>query len=222
MSHLNVGFCGGSVSKKSTCNAGDLGSIPGLGISPGEGNGYPLQYSGLENSMDSGAWRAIVHWVTKSRTQLSNLHFSFLQYVILIQSSAHQKSFSLTGRSYFFFFCLRKHSFFIQFQAKPYPNYDTFPVYPLATIKYIIAFLFFFFFAEAIVLLKPLFVHSNFQQRNEYTLDNGNQFLTVKSREFKIWKGPRTATLWHFIGIGVINIICWFCFNFLKILLEHN
>ena len=103
-SFSNVGFCGGSVSKKSTCNAGDLDSIPGLGISPGEGNGYPLQYSGLENSMDSGAWRAIVHWVTKSRTQLSNLHFSFLQYVILIQSSAHQKSFSLTGRSYFFFF----------------------------------------------------------------------------------------------------------------------
>ena len=49
--------------KESACNAGDLGSIPGLGRSPGEGNVYPLQYSGLENSMDS-----IVHGVAKSRT----------------------------------------------------------------------------------------------------------------------------------------------------------
>ena len=56
--------------KKSACNAGDLGSIPGLGRSPEEGNGYPLQYSGLENSMD-----CIVHGVTKSQTQLSNFHF---------------------------------------------------------------------------------------------------------------------------------------------------
>ena len=53
------------------CNVGDLGSIPGLGRSPGEGKGYPLQYSGLENSMDY-----IVHGVTKSRTQLSNFRFS--------------------------------------------------------------------------------------------------------------------------------------------------
>ena len=47
------GFPGGSAGKESTCNAGDLGSIPGLGRSPGEGNGYPLQYSGLENPMES-------------------------------------------------------------------------------------------------------------------------------------------------------------------------
>ena len=47
-----LGFPGGSAGKESTCNAGDLGSIPGLGRSPGEGNGYPLQYSDLENSMD--------------------------------------------------------------------------------------------------------------------------------------------------------------------------
>ena len=46
--------------KESTCNAGDLGLIPGLGRSPGEGNDYPLQYSGLENSMDRGAWQATV------------------------------------------------------------------------------------------------------------------------------------------------------------------
>ena len=47
-----LGFCCGSAGKESACNAGDLGSIPGLGRSPGEGKGYPLQYSGLENSMD--------------------------------------------------------------------------------------------------------------------------------------------------------------------------
>ena len=47
-----MGFPSGSAGKESACNAGELGSIPGLGISPGEGNGYPLQYSGLENSMD--------------------------------------------------------------------------------------------------------------------------------------------------------------------------
>ena len=58
--------------KESVCSVGDLDSIPGLGRSPGEGKGYPLQYSGLENSMNS-----IVHGVTKSRTQLSNFHFHY-------------------------------------------------------------------------------------------------------------------------------------------------
>jgi len=62
------GFAGDSDSKESTCNAGDLGSIPGLGRSPGEGNSHPLQYSGLENSMDRGAWQATVHGVTNSWT----------------------------------------------------------------------------------------------------------------------------------------------------------
>ena len=52
-------------------DARDTGSIPGLGRSPGEGNGNPLQYSFLENSMERGSWRAIVHGITKSRTQLS-------------------------------------------------------------------------------------------------------------------------------------------------------
>ena len=65
-------FPGGSDSKESVCNAGDLGSISGSGRSPGEGNSYPLQYSCLENSMDRGAWRAIVHGVAKSWTQLSD------------------------------------------------------------------------------------------------------------------------------------------------------
>ena len=63
---------GGSGSKEFACNAKDLGSISGLGRSPGEGNGNPLQYSSLENLMDRGAWQATVHGVAKSRTWLSN------------------------------------------------------------------------------------------------------------------------------------------------------
>ena len=56
----------------SACNAGDPGSIPELGRSPGEGNGNPLQYSCLENPMDGGAWEAKVHGVAKSQTRLSD------------------------------------------------------------------------------------------------------------------------------------------------------
>ena len=63
-----VGFPGSSLVKTPPANAGDAGSIPGLGRSPGEGNGNPLQYSCLENSMNRGAWWAIVHGVTKSQT----------------------------------------------------------------------------------------------------------------------------------------------------------
>ena len=62
----NLGFPGGSVGKESVCSVGDLGSIPWLGRSPREGNSYPLQYSGLENSLDYG--------VAKSQTQLSEFH----------------------------------------------------------------------------------------------------------------------------------------------------
>ena len=68
---------GASGGKESACNAGDLGSIRRLGRSPGEGNDYPLQYSGLENSMDRGAWEAAVHGFTVSWTQLSDFHFNF-------------------------------------------------------------------------------------------------------------------------------------------------
>ena len=68
-----MGFPCGSTGKESACNAEDLGSIPGLGTPPGEGKGYPLQYSGLENSMD-----CIVHGVAKSQTQLRDYHFHFL------------------------------------------------------------------------------------------------------------------------------------------------
>ena len=69
---MAMGFPGGSAGKESTCNVGGLGLIPGLGRSPGEGNGYPLQYSGLENSMD-----CIVHGVAKRQTRLSDFHFHF-------------------------------------------------------------------------------------------------------------------------------------------------
>ena len=62
----------GSDSKESACRAGDLGLIPGLGRSPGEGNSNPLQYSCLDNPMVRGAWWATVHGVTKSRTRLSD------------------------------------------------------------------------------------------------------------------------------------------------------
>ena len=66
------GFPCGSAGKESACNVADLGSIPGLGRSPGEGKGYPLQYSGLENSM-----HCIVQGVAKSQTRVSDFHFHF-------------------------------------------------------------------------------------------------------------------------------------------------
>ena len=66
-------FPGGSEGKESACNAGDPGLIPGSGRSPGEGKDYPIQYSGLENSMN-----CLVPGVTKSRTQLSNFHLTYI------------------------------------------------------------------------------------------------------------------------------------------------
>ena len=71
-------FPSGSEVKVSASNAGDSGSVPGLGRSSGEGNGSPLQYSCLENPMDGGAWEAIVHGVAKSRTRLSDFTFTFM------------------------------------------------------------------------------------------------------------------------------------------------
>ena len=65
-------FSGGSDSEESPCNSRDLGLIPGLGRSPGEENGYLLQYSCLENLMDRGSWQAIVHGVAMSQTRLSD------------------------------------------------------------------------------------------------------------------------------------------------------
>ena len=76
-----LGFPGVSDNKESACSTGDLGSIPGLGRSPGEGNGYSLQYSFLENSMDRGASWATVQGVAKSWTQL-RLTFSLLSLIV--------------------------------------------------------------------------------------------------------------------------------------------
>ena len=68
MVNFYLGFPGGSDGKEYACSVGDLGSIPGFGKSPGEGNDNSLQYSCLENSMDRGAWWAAVHGVTKHWT----------------------------------------------------------------------------------------------------------------------------------------------------------
>ena len=79
--HNLLGFPGGSEVKVSASNAGDPGSIPGSGRSPGEGNGNPLQYSCLENPMDGGAWYATVQWGRKESDTIEWLHFtSFLHH----------------------------------------------------------------------------------------------------------------------------------------------
>ena len=80
-SSLSGLFPGGSEGKASACNAGDQDSVPGLGRSPGEGNGYLLQYSGLENSMDRGAWRATLCGVAELDTT-EQLHFHFFTFPI--------------------------------------------------------------------------------------------------------------------------------------------
>ena len=77
-----MGFLCSSVGKEFACSAGGLGSIPGLGRSPGEGNGNPLQYLCLENLLDRGAWWTAVHGVSKSQARLSNFHFLSLQRLI--------------------------------------------------------------------------------------------------------------------------------------------
>ena len=77
---MDQGFSGGSEGKASAHNVGDLGSIPGWERSPGEGNGNPLQYSGLENPMNGEAWQATVYGVAKSRTRLSDFTFTFHSY----------------------------------------------------------------------------------------------------------------------------------------------
>ena len=80
----HLGFPHSSAGKESACNAGDRGLIPGLGRSPGEGKGYPLQYSGLENSMI-----CIVHGVAKSWTQLSDFHFHHHLFTLKITLIIH-------------------------------------------------------------------------------------------------------------------------------------
>ena len=87
-------YTGGSLGKESTCNIGDPGSIPGLGRSPGEGNGNPFQHSCLENSMGRGDWQAIVHGVAS--VILSKLWISHM-YCSLHSSSPNLGSFFLLG-----------------------------------------------------------------------------------------------------------------------------
>ena len=86
---VDPNFPCGSAGKESACSAGDLGSVPGLGRSPGEGKGYPLQYSGLENSMD-----CVVHEVAKSQTQLS--YFNFIQIYNLWYFPSLWKTFNIS------------------------------------------------------------------------------------------------------------------------------
>ena len=110
---IGKGFPDDSDGKESACNVGDPGSIPGLGRSPGEGNSNLLQDSCLENPMHRGAWRAIVHRVTKSRTRLcdshAHAHTHILDFKLLCSQSletwlslpwdshvAHQKGFRPT------------------------------------------------------------------------------------------------------------------------------
>ena len=81
-SEASMGFPGGSDGKESACHARDQGSIPGSGRSSEEGNGNPLQYSCLENSLDRWIWRATVHGVARSQIQLSDWHFHKIQPLI--------------------------------------------------------------------------------------------------------------------------------------------
>ena len=99
------GFPCGSAGKESACNAGDLGSIPGLGRSPGDGKGNPPKYSGLENSMD-----CIVHGVTKSWTRLSDFHFLSLSLATgaLLISFSRTSGLYTQGMHRSFIFCSKK------------------------------------------------------------------------------------------------------------------
>ena len=100
-------FPGGSDGKEFASNTGDLCSTPGLERSPGEGNGYPLQHSCLENPMDRGAWLATVHGVTRSQTGLSdfvtfyNMPDTMLGICINISFNTHHNSVKLVSLSLF-------------------------------------------------------------------------------------------------------------------------
>ena len=95
-----MGFPPSSNDKETACSAGDLGSVPGSGRSIGEGNGYPLQYSYLENSMDRGACRAIVHGVTESDT-IEQITLSYTQ-------SAVKKSTHISFETYIYIYIYLK------------------------------------------------------------------------------------------------------------------
>ena len=117
-----LGFPSSSAGKESTCNAGDLGSIPGLGRSPGEGNGYPLQYPCLENPMDRGAWQATVCGVAKSRTRLSDFH----PFLPLLCPQVHSPSVSLFLPCTIFLDAIYLHNInmhFINIPSNPTPGH---------------------------------------------------------------------------------------------------
>ena len=80
---VSMGFPSSSASKEFACNAGDPSSIPGPGRYSEEGTGYPLQYSGLENSVEIGAWQAIVHGVANSWAWMSDFYFISLQLCLI-------------------------------------------------------------------------------------------------------------------------------------------
>ena len=103
-------FPGGSEGKASVCNAGDLGSSPGLGRSPGEGNGNPLQYYCLENPMDRGAWQAAVYGVTKSWTRLSE--FTLLHWREAGRANGEWGACSVLGRPLRVLLCYRSFQYF--------------------------------------------------------------------------------------------------------------
>ena len=105
ISHIDIGFPCGSAGKESACNVGDLGSIPRLGRSPGEGNSYPLQYSGLENYTG-----CIAHGVAKSWTQLSEFHFHIYLTNSLSWSFFYDPSSLELGTPYRNMWCFYHHS----------------------------------------------------------------------------------------------------------------
>ena len=110
-----MGFPDGSMVKKSPVIAGDRGSIPWSGRSPGEGNGNPLQHSCLENPMDGGAWQATVHGVTKSQTRLSDSHTHTHTHDCLIMVNFELIVFEI-------------YSAFFNYKLKPYGKFGNFSV----------------------------------------------------------------------------------------------
>ena len=128
---VNMGFPGGSDGKESACKARDLDSIPGLGRFPGEGNGYPLQYSCLENPMDRGAWWATVHGITQSRIRLSDWHWVYMHkdrhFFVSWGEHIH---FTLLVFIHVFFFCLFFFQDLLQRGEKTLPEQKTRTVLP--------------------------------------------------------------------------------------------